>query len=288
MAAADGTESKSLLKTLVASTVGGWGYGALAALLSHPLDTIKTRKQVVSPRQSQKLSTLSGLYRGIIPAAAASVLFRAVPFTTFEAVTALLRGSGSGGDTSKYRPHSTAGWDWNKHPIATAACGGAAGGLARAVLEFPFEAAKVRAQASIKVHSVWDLLRGFEVTALRNMTVIACFWSFMETSKDLRNAMVPVDEFPRLNAFVAGGGCSAAAWAVIYPFDVIKSNVQAQESTPSRIASASGGNKAKNGIKRIRGSWVEYAHILRSGAHEEASMRRFLYRGFSAGMYLSS
>lgn len=239
----------SLFKTLVASTVGGWGYGALAALLSHPLDTVKTRQQVLQSVQSPSSSSrslLHGLYRGIVPAVSASVLFRAVPFTAFEAVKGFLTTPASvskqvaqerraGTDTRTQE----SSWNWNDHSVLVAAFGGAAGGLARASLEFPFEAAKVRAQTeTANARGIKDFMRGFTVTAVRNVTVIAGFWTFMELSKDLREQVAPRSDWPRSNAFLAGGGCSVAAWALIYPFDVIKSNVQAQRSTGLHSRSA--------------------------------------------------
>ena len=96
------THKPRLLETLVASTIGGSGYGALAALLSHPIDTIKTRRQVHPLNSGGTTATnaneitaagsrIRDLYRGIAPAAAASVLFRAVPFTAYETVTTVLK-----------------------------------------------------------------------------------------------------------------------------------------------------------------------------------------------------
>jgi len=249
---------KSLTRTLISSTVGGWGYGALAAVLSHPLDTIKTRKQVL-PRgvglSGLSTTALKSLYRGLLPAASASILFRAVPFTLFESVTAWLKAP---------NPQGNAGFDWTKHTTLASAIGGAAGGLGRAMLEFPFETLKVKAQVDIKPTNWRDIVRGFGVTAARNMAVIACFWSFMDLSKDLREQIAPVAEYRRLNAFIAGGGCSVAAWAVIFPFDVVKSNAQA--SISSETGKTSIGN------------------IIKQGIQQDGSIVRFLYRGFGAGL----
>ena len=255
------TTRPSLMKTLVASTIGGWGYGVLAAILSHPLDTVKTRQQVLGSFQQRTtlsagptstpplLPSLKGLYRGILPAVSASILFRAVPFTAFETVKGFLltphefeqlaAHEENTADAVDCKPTAVmVGWSWNDHPVLVSALGGAVGGLARASLEFPFETAKVRAQTgAASARGIRDFMRGFAITAVRNVTVISAFWTFMELSRDLRERVAPQAEWPRSNAFVAGGGCSVAAWAIIYPFDVIKSNVQAQQSISTRTTS---------------------------------------------------
>lgn len=279
---------KSLVQILVSSTIGGWGYGFLAAVLSHPLDTIKTRQQILTISNNNFFASLSenindtarsrrlwtSLYDGVAPAVSASVLFRAVPFTTYEAVVAYLSE-----DTN------ICSWDWNEHKIARAACGGAAGGLARASLEFPFEAYKVKAQAGATVSNVKDIWSGFAITVIRNMGVIALFWAFMESSKETREYLAPVAKYPRGNAFIAGGGCSVAAWSLVYPFDVIKSHVQIRHYSPSGHKQHEFQTSCKSSKSSFRQNAVTIRHVIQQGFCAQEGPVNFFYRGFSAGMF---
>ena len=73
--------------------IGGAAYGLAAAAISHPFDTIKTRLQTkaVVGGSASVLSRVLGLYSGVGPATAASILFRTVPFIGYEATRSLLR-----------------------------------------------------------------------------------------------------------------------------------------------------------------------------------------------------
>ena len=73
--------------------IGGAAYGLAAAAISHPFDTIKTRLQTKAAvgGSASVLSRVLGLYSGVGPATAASILFRTVPFIGYEATRSLLR-----------------------------------------------------------------------------------------------------------------------------------------------------------------------------------------------------
>jgi hypothetical protein len=74
--------------------IGGAAYGLAAASISHPFDTIKTRLQTKAAAvggSGNVLSRVLGLYSGVGPATAASILFRTVPFIGYEATRSLLR-----------------------------------------------------------------------------------------------------------------------------------------------------------------------------------------------------
>lgn len=197
---------------LVRGIVGGAAYGLVAAAISHPFDTIKTRRQIdlrlAQTGSRQLLHSLAGLYRGVGPATAASVLFRTVPFIGYEATRNALRARKLLEDA----------------PLVAAFVSGVAGGVMRGCLETPAELIKTRLQ----VQSSWrlsQLLRGLSSTCLRNGCVIGLYWVFFEASKPAREACLP----PILSNFAAGGGCSVLAWAAIYPLDTAKSCIQAQD-----------------------------------------------------------
>ena len=73
---------------IIRGLLGGAAYGIVAAGISHPFDTVKTRQQFGRSALvggSSLLSRLSGLYKGVGAATAASIFFRTVPFIGYEA-----------------------------------------------------------------------------------------------------------------------------------------------------------------------------------------------------------
>ena len=213
--------------------LGGAAYGFTVVAISHPLDTVKTRQQAIASHGrlgmgGALLRTVSAegplaLYKGFWPAFAGSVMFRSVPFLAYTSSTAFLRAQS----------------EWlNTSPVALAALGGAAGGLSRSVLETPFELAKTRRQVNLDwAWSVRSLSRGMAITSLRNVSVISLFWVFVELSKDTREAMT---SNRTIQSFLAGGGCSVAAWAVVFPLDTLKARIQASSDASTKGTSGEG------------------------------------------------
>ena len=78
-----------LVETVVSSVSGG-AYGFTAVVLSQPFDTIKTRQQALaahlrgsavdSMRATVQHEGCSALFKGVVPAATGSILFRTLPF----------------------------------------------------------------------------------------------------------------------------------------------------------------------------------------------------------------
>ena len=200
--------SPLLSSPYVRGLLGGVAYGVVAAAISHPFDTLKTGVQTgAGSRASATLfGRVAGLYRGVGPATAASILFRSVPFMGYEATRSAL--------------HSRQLLE--AQPLCAAFLGGVVGGVMRGFLETPAELIKTRMQ----VGATWNgrlLLRGLSSTCLRNGAVIGLFWVLFEASKSTREALLP----PLISSFAAGGGCSVLAWAAIFPLDTAKSRIQA-------------------------------------------------------------
>lgn len=225
-----------LWRELLDSTFGGFAYGATAAVLSHPLDTIKTRQQAMpgmagsSSRDVLRDTLTRGfpeLYRGFLPALAGSVLFRAVPFVAYSSSTAVVK-------------EQCPAWS-ARHPVMLAAGGGACGGLLRAVMECPLEVLKVRRQVHHHHHgsamhhhgsAMLTLWSGLGWTLARNMLVIGLFWAILEASRSTRERLT---SSRAASSFLAGAGCSAVAWAVAFPLDVCKSRAQSGKYSKSDL-----------------------------------------------------
>ena len=209
------------LGPLVRGMIGGAAYGIVAAGISHPFDTVKTRMQsgVAQTSGANALSRLVSLYRGVGPATAASIFFRTVPFIGYEATRSALESHGL----------------LQNQPLLSAFIGGAVGGAMRGCLETPAELLKTRLQTSgaVKSLSLSLLLRGFYSTCLRNACVIGLFWVAFEATREARALLPPIAA-----SFVGGGGCSVLAWAAIYPLDTAKSVIQAgggSTSVPAQL-----------------------------------------------------
>jgi len=191
------------------SLAGGVAYGLVVAAISHPFDTLKCQQQVgkrhAGLAQPQRLSAVAGLYRGVGPATAATVVLRTVPFIGYETVGAALR-----------ERHILDG-----SPLVVAFVAGMAGGVMRGCLETPSELVKTRLQLGEPWRSA-QLLRGLQSTCLRTGCVIGTYWALFEATRAWRAALPPL-----LSDFAAGGLCSVAAWALFYPLDTIKSLIQA-------------------------------------------------------------
>ena len=190
--------------------LGGAAYGLVAAGISHPFDTVKTRLQSGATGVAGKgvVGQFLSLYKGVGPATAASILFRTVPFIGYEATQSALR-------SRKLLA---------EQPLLAAFLGGAVGGAMRGCLETPAELLKTRLQTSgsWSLSSASLLLRGFYSTCLRNACVIGLFWVAFEATREVRSVLPPLAA-----SFVGGGGCSVLAWAAIYPLDTAKSVIQA-------------------------------------------------------------
>ena len=235
----------SALRESMYGAISGAVYGATAVATAHPFDTIKTQQQsargmvargpLATARAIVHAEGARGLYRGFAPALSGSVLFRSLPFVGYSASTAYL---------------SERSAVLRERPVVLAALGGACGGALRSVAECPLELIKTRRQAG-NPWSLWQWVRakrrggggrgggavvagggslytGIALTTARNSLVIGLFWAFVEGSKEWRESALS-DRHAR--AFAAGAGCSALAWGVSFPLDVLKSHVQSGNFT---------------------------------------------------------
>ena len=238
-AAPAATQQSTALADLFNSTIAGAAYGLAAVAVSQPFDTVKTKQQaearfqhagaIRTAVQTVRCGGPATLYSGFAAAAAGSMLFRAVPFAAYGFSSAQLR--------------QCSLW-WEEHPVTLALVAGSTGGMLRSLLECPLEVVKVRRQVGMQWH--WSgLYQGLAVTTARNTAVIGLFWGILEASRHWRESLT---DSPALRSFLAGGGCSTAAWLLVFPLDVLKSRVQA----PHQGAAVVGGLYAGLGAGMLR------------------------------------
>jgi solute carrier family 25 carnitine/acylcarnitine transporter 20/29 len=192
----------------------GGAYGVTSVIVGQPLDTIKTRMQArpdsitIGPlRVAAGLARsqgLSGLYRGGMPVMLGGTLFRSAQFGVYEVALKNLQEH-----TPSHRLFGLLDWQ-----VAVA---GAAGGVARGLIEAPFDSVKVSRQVEQK-WSFSTLFRGAGVTTGRN-TGLFCAFSIY---RDILPPLIPGG----LSPFWMGATCSNLAWLTIWPLDVVKSQRQ--------------------------------------------------------------
>lgn len=195
----------------------GMAYGLTAGAVSHPFDTMKCRLQTGVPLFASKfklLIDLRSLYQGVGMATAASICFRSVPFIGYETIS------------GEFRRRQ---WLENA-PLTVAFISGAIGGVMRGILETPAEYVKTRQQLS-RSWKAAEVFRGLGSTCIRNAAVIGTFWVIFVASLEIRATLPPMAA-----DFFAGGVCSVGAWALIFPLDTVKSQIQGNSGTTSKFA----------------------------------------------------
>lgn len=215
----------------------GAAYGLTSVVVGQPLDTIKTRMQarpdshsvgaVKLGQQLLRAEGLRGLYRGGVPIMIGGTMFRSAQFGAYEVVVRTLRENSPG--------HRFFGvLDWQ------VALAGAVGGLARGVVEAPFE--KVKVVQQVAQSQAWTLRRlceGGSVTLVRNVILFTTF----AVSADIVPSALPGG----LSPFWTGALCANLGWLACWPMDVVKSQRQSGQYV-QRSAFALLGDAARSGL----------------------------------------
>lgn len=188
--------------------------------MGQPFDTIKTKMQAQKGYENTgffgaivktfRSHGIPGLYRGAIPPFLGSAVFRSVQFGSYNAV------------------HTYLGNDFGKYTLPFSGLqlrviiGGMCSGICRAVFESPLDYMKINRQ----LHRKWnfrDVLTGISVTSGRNMLLMTTF--FVTVDSGNRN-FPELFKAPFVGAFMKGGIAAAFAWLVVWPLDVMKTQVQ--------------------------------------------------------------
>eukprot|EP00457_Paulinella_chromatophora_P013613 gb/GEZN01013938.1/.p1 GENE.gb/GEZN01013938.1/~~gb/GEZN01013938.1/.p1 ORF type:complete len:271 (-),score=21.66 gb/GEZN01013938.1/:91-903(-) len=191
---------------------GGLNYGFVSVLVGQPLDTIKTRRQAVSPGTSAVTDALQlfrkegirGLYRGGLPLFIGGGLMRSAQFGVNDAALAAIRDH-----TPRFRLFGVIDYQ--------VVLAGFCGGIGRGIVEGPFEFMKVRKQTE-QSYRFTQIYKGSSTTVFRNMFLFSSFVLY----RDISTQIVPGG----LGAFWTGAICANLAWLTIWPLDVVKSQLQ--------------------------------------------------------------
>lgn len=218
--------------------VAGWCSGAVAVVVIQPVDTILTRLQAapLTAQMSASNATLSlaqtqgfrSLWRGATP------MMSAVPVQN----SLLMGGYGVGQAYSEmYAPD---------HKFAAIFTGGLVGGILQSFVMSPVELVKVNQQVSgaslkdagsqvarnVVNHAAW---RGLGATLLRDGIPHGVWFASYEACKD------QLQDQGHTGAFVplcSGAIAASVAWGVGYPADLIKTRIQASNSSDGIMSTA--------------------------------------------------
>lgn len=282
-----GTEGTA--REAVLGLAGGVLFGLVSPLIGHPFDTLKTRMQAekayrytgifeTAKRVYLKDGLIGGFYRGLVPPLIGSIGFRSIQFSAYA-------GAFSACEDVKILSEPIP-YTCGMRPSVLVAATSAA--FARSVIESPLDFIKVRvmvgknvmqedgtkssgrqnnaaqiirSMASSPVSSVQLLYRGFSATFYRTLGLLGSFFIMVDYSV---RYIPEVINAPVTGPFFKGGICATTAWVFAFPFESVKSVIQAD--TTGRYKSMT--NPTLTVLKDI---------------YRERGVIQGLYRGFGPG-----
>eukprot|EP00045_Choanoeca_perplexa_P021665 m.7011 g.7011 ORF g.7011 m.7011 type:complete len:290 (+) comp8673_c0_seq1:45-914(+) len=235
--------------------VSGYVGGVAGLIVGQPFDIVKIRQQThVGDKPPNVLPVMQELwknegffsfFRGIGPPLLGVGAVNAVLFTTY-------------GATSRFLSPDIN--DRNIIPMSTVFLSGATAGLACCTINIPTELLKCRVQITktqaqvqaggtstwlelrklIRQHGVRSLFRGAGVTALRDSPSFGAYFVIYEW---FRRRISPANESEMtlpvfMGSVFSGGMAGVLSWLVVYPLDVIKTHLQAQDFAKPRYKSS--------------------------------------------------
>jgi len=237
--------------------VCGVAFGVASPLAAHPLDTLKTRMQaspecarggaLAALRATVRAGGARALWRGLLPPLVGSAFYRS---------------SQMGAYAGAHTALADVAWARAAVPLSGGTevrvlLAGAAATTARAAIEAPLEALKVRAQCGAPPPtSACELLRGAGLTWARLYVALGSF--FVLTDAAERHAPGAFAA-PVVGPFLKGGVAATAGWWLAWPLEVAKNRVQ-------------------SGLRGERTARAALAGALRDGGGW-----RGLYRGLGPG-----
>ncbi|KAK3285908.1 hypothetical protein CYMTET_6506 [Cymbomonas tetramitiformis] len=251
----------SAMREFMTAQACGVAYGASYTLVSHPFDTIKTKMQAQAGfssggtmsaiRTVMAKEGFGGLWKGLWPPMVGSILSRSVCFSAYAGPYAAMKGT-----PMEQEIPGTGGLQWR------VLAGGLTSALARTVFETPLELIKVRKQTGQTFR--WnELFKGSATTFLRTWGLMGSFFVMLDYSA---RYIPEVINAPLAGPFFKGGVIATAAWWLCWPFETIKSQVQAAQSVKGQAD-------------------VGWMKLARDIIHEKGIVG--LYRGIAPGTYRS-
>jgi len=239
---------KDALIDIVGGTVGGVGL----VLVGHPFDTLKVRLQTQDAknpmysglgdcvRKTRAAEGMAGFYKGVASPLVGQMFLNAWQFGVWGAVKSFIAERENNGGRVSTQGYFAAG---------------ALTGAAVAVLESPVDLFKTQLQTQVFKqspafttfpgcvkhivvnHGLRGVFQGLPATVLRNFFAVSMYFGFYEMTKQYLSEGTEYDDgtLPTWKLMVAGGIGGFAYWPLVYPIDVVKSAMQADNLVKNRL-----------------------------------------------------
>jgi solute carrier family 25 carnitine/acylcarnitine transporter 20/29 len=211
----------------LAALISGVCYGISNVLVGHPLDTIKTKMQVLHEYKSHSMlksiknlflkEGIRGFYKGVVPPLLGGSVFRAVQFGVYEALYTKWQDN----KIMRTKIPFTMGLELR------ILCSGLASGTARAFIECPFEYSKVKGQTNQK-WNLKDVYKGFSPLWIRSTGLMTSYFCLVDFFR--RNTNAYEHDY---GLFFMNGLCAAMGFALFWPFEIAKNVIQSTHSNES-------------------------------------------------------
>ena len=160
-----------------------------------------------------KADGVTGFYRGALPPFFGSCVYRSSQFAIAEMFYTRFEGN----ETMMTQIPGSGGIQ-----LRTVA-GGVSAGIFRAIVECPFEYSKVRGQTNQKWQFA-EVYKGIGVVLLRNIGLLGSFICMLDVCRRKTNFMDA-----KVSQFFATGVMTSAAFWLIWPFEFLKNQIQAEK-----------------------------------------------------------
>lgn len=212
----------------IAAMISGVLYGVTNVIVGHPLDTVKTKMQVVIDYNGKSMvqsaikllntEGLVGFYRGAVPPLMGSSIFRATQFAVFEAIYTKLDHHSIFSEKIPYT--------FGLEPRII--LGGIAAGTARSIIECPFEYSKVQRQTG-QNWNFTNMYRGFCSLWLRNANLLMIYFSLINFFRTNTTAYGY-----KYSLFFMNGFCASMGFLLVWPVEIAKNQIQSMKSNEVR------------------------------------------------------
>lgn len=233
--------------TTLHDLIAGGIAGSASVVVGHPFDTIKVRMQTSGGAgvASWNSKAIAGLFRGMGPPLSAAGLVNALVFSSYGWSNRMWDdhyGINEQTAAEQAAAKEAESFNWKAY-----FCGCFAG-LTQTFVLCPTEHVKCRLQVQansastpniysgpmdaarqiVKSHGVSGLFRGWTVTAWREVPAFGLYFTSYDALKlNIEKRLEKADiNQPWIASGLSGGTSGCLTWAVIYPFDVIKSRIQ--------------------------------------------------------------
>lgn len=271
-----GAVELSVVRTFQLGLLCGAVAGFTVDAVLFPLDTLKTRLQVIGGGTAKSAQLLRGLYLGFGPAVAASAPAAAAFFGTY--------------DYAKRELEKR--FDESQKPLAHLIAA-AAGDVAGSTIRAPFEVVKQQLQSGLHVgthsavSSIWKakgvrgFFAGYGSLVIRELPFDAIQFPLYELFK-VRWAEAKQAKLTTVESSICGSAAGAVAAAITTPLDVVKTRLMTQTSAQyngvvhglRKIAHEEGAAALFSGIGP-RVVWISVGGALFFGAYEATKAALF-------------